>query len=90
MHRPAAKTTATLAQFPGQAAPGLPAPTAHTPLTLADGQVQVKEGQHGQLLVVGTVLGEARHLLQLLHLLRGECWDVTLLCHMGKQVQAGG
>lgn len=80
---PAAKTRA---RFLGQAEPGLLTQTVHTPLTPADGQVQVKEGRHRQAVVVGGVLGEARHLLQLLHLL---C-EVALLCHTGKQVHMGG
>ena len=82
----AAKTSA---QSWGQAAPALPAPAAHIPLTLADRQVQVEEGQHGQVLRIHTVLGEARHLLQLLHVLRGERCAVTVPCHTGKQVYAG-
>lgn len=83
----AAKTSA---QPRGQAAPGLPAPRAHIPLTLADRQVQIEEGQHRQALGVHAVLGEARHLLQLLHMLRGERCTVTVPCHTGKQVYTAG
>ena len=83
----AAKTSA---QSQGQAVPALPAPAAHIPLTPADRQVQVEEGQHSQALRIHTVLGEARHLLQLLHVLRGERCTVTVPCHTGKQAYAGG
>ena len=80
----------TWAQSRGPAVPGLPAPTAHIPLTPADRQVQIEESQHGQALGVHAVLGEARHLLQLLHVLQGEHRTVTVPCHTGNQVYVGG
>lgn len=82
------------AMWPGQE-PGFgPRPhthlpqTMHAPLLPADGQVQVEKGQHSQALRFGAVLGDASHLLELLHLFcSGHC-GVTLLCH--KQAQVAG
>lgn len=65
-------------------------PTTHIPLLPADGQVQVKEGQHSQALVLSTVLRKACHLLQLFHLLFGQHCKVTLLCHTGKRAHMDG
>lgn len=91
VHSSAAKTRETLAHFPTKAEPKCVFPDhTHIPLLPADGQVQVKEGQHRQALVLSTVLGEACHLLQLSHLLFGQHCEVTLLCHTGKRAYMDG